>query len=122
MNTKVAAIWCLSAYLCGCAHGGGSSHTVLRTNPPAVEPVGNQASGPGARLVQRADDLAGKLRDKAGQVPNKTQGFLDSVGDSDVVRCMLPVLAIAGVVGAILMGNGGPIGCLNFNAPAAPSS
>ncbi len=118
MNTKFAAIWCLMAYLSGCAYTGASSHTVLRTDLPAAEPAGNQASPPGARLVQRADELAGRLRATAAQVPD----VLDSVGDSDFVRCMVPVIAFAGLITAIVLGGGGSIGCLDLSAPAVSSS
>jgi hypothetical protein len=65
-------------------------------------------------------ERAGRLREKAAQVPTRAQGLLDNMGDSQLVTCLLPVLVVGGFVGAIL--SGGPVGSFNFSPPAPPTS
>jgi hypothetical protein len=121
MNSKFAAVCCLAAYVFGCASPERAPQTVMSARAPATraENAPDQSLGK-ATLAQRADHFAGRLRDRAAQVPAKAQGVLDTVGDSQLVTCMIPVLIVGGVVFAFL--GGGPIGPLNFSVPAASSS
>ena len=126
MKTKVAAIWCLVAYLSGCASPGRAPQAVSPSNVPAMrsETVAEQPADPqvrsGLTLAQRADHFAGRLREKAAQVPTRAQSILDTVGDSQLFLCVLPVLMVGGIVAGVLAG--GTIGPLNFSPPAAPPS
>jgi hypothetical protein len=115
MKTNVAAVWCLTAYLCGCASPGRAPQAVA----PMTTPEEAETTAKSATLVQRADRLAGQLRERAAQVPTRAQGILDTMGDSQLVTCLIPVLVVGGIVGAILTGC--PVGSLNFSPPT-PSS
>jgi hypothetical protein len=110
MKTKCPAVWCLVAWLCGCSTPGLAPQAVVPgsisatttgaalgqpTSPPPADQVG---------LVQRADRLASRVREKVAQVPTRTQDLVDAAGESDVVVCMMPVVVAAGFVVAILGG------------------
>jgi hypothetical protein len=116
MKTNVAASWCLAAYLCGCAHTSRPAQTVV----PGTTSASSETARSNVTLAQRADRFAGRLREKAAQMPTRAQGVLDTMGDSQLVTCLIPVLVVGAFVGAIL--SGGPVGSFNFCPPAPPSS
>jgi hypothetical protein len=107
MKTTFPAVWCLLACLCGCAGSGR-----LPENQPPAE---NRP-----RWWERADRFAGRARDRLTEIPALVQGAVETAVDSDVVTCLLPVIAVAGFVVAFFSGGGCGSGFGSSAATPAP--
>jgi hypothetical protein len=111
MKPIIPTVLCLGACLCGCAGPGASREAASARAAPVADRVA---------WCQRADRVAGRLRENLAQVPTRIQGGLETAADSDVVTCLVPVIAVAGFVAALLSGAGAPGIGWSAPAPAAP--
>jgi hypothetical protein len=55
-------------------------------------------------FIEHAGKLTGRVREKMAYLPSTIQNVADTVGTSDVMVCLMPVIVVAGFVVAVVGG------------------